>query len=53
VEVKQHQLKSEIAVLEIFYDAGNISRAGENIRGNTTISAAGILGYYRLKQHKP
>jgi hypothetical protein len=45
VEVRHHQLKSEIAVLEIFYDRQNISRAWENIRGNTKISTTGILGY--------
>jgi hypothetical protein len=42
VEVKQHQLKSETAVLEIFYDRGNISRAWENIRGNIKISTTGF-----------
>jgi len=34
VELEQHQSKSVIAVLEIFYDKENISRAWENIRGN-------------------
>jgi len=49
----QVKISNIFACLENLKDSGDICRAWENMRGNTSILIKGNVGQYGQKQHKP
>jgi len=45
-------LSNRFAALEILNDSEDIHKAWENTKENIKTTAKGILGLYKLKQHK-